>query len=53
MGIYNCANALSETIDSILAQTYSNWELVLCDDGSVDDTYRMETEYHMPFQTIF
>ena len=39
MGIYNCAPTLSEAIDSILAQTYSNWELILCDDGSTDKSY--------------
>lgn len=39
MGIYNCAGTLSESIDSILAQTFENWELILCDDGSVDNTF--------------
>lgn len=45
MGIYNCASTLPEAIDSILAQTYTNWELILCDDGSVDDTFRVAAEY--------
>lgn len=45
MGIYNCASTLPEAIDSILAQTYTNWELILCDDGSADDTYRVAAEY--------
>ena len=45
MGIYNCASTLPEAIDSILAQTYSDWELILCDDGSADDTYRVASEY--------
>lgn len=39
MGIYNCAGTLSEAIESILKQTYTNWELILCDDGSRDCTY--------------
>lgn len=38
MGIYNCAPTLAEAIDSILAQTYADWELILCDDGSTDGT---------------
>lgn len=29
MGIYNCAPTLPEAIDSILAQTFSNWQLIL------------------------
>lgn len=45
MGIYNCAATLAEAVDSILRQTYTNWELILCDDGSVDDTYRIAAEY--------
>lgn len=39
MGIYNCADTLEEAVDSIQKQTYDNWELILCDDGSTDSTY--------------
>ena len=42
MGIYNCAATLPEAIDSILAQTFPDWQLVLCDDGSKDNTYAVE-----------
>ena len=45
MGIYNCALTLADAIDSVLAQTYTSWELILCDDGSTDDTYRIAAEY--------
>lgn len=45
MGIYNCAKTLPEAIDAILAQTYTNWELIMCDDGSKDDTILVATEY--------
>ncbi len=45
MGIYNCENTLAEAIDSILAQTYTNWELILCDDGSADGTYALAEKY--------
>ena len=44
MGIYNCAPTLKEAVASIQAQTYSNWELILCDDGSSDDTYAIAKE---------
>lgn len=45
MGIYNCESTLSEAINSILNQTYNNWELIMCDDGSSDDTYKVAMEY--------
>lgn len=45
MGIYNCASTLSESIDSVLNQTYTNWELIMCDDGSTDDTFDIAIEY--------
>ena len=39
MGIYNCAATLQEALDSLYAQTFKDFELVLCDDGSTDNTY--------------
>jgi len=45
MGIYNCASTLNEAVDSILAQTYTNWELILCDDCSTDNTYEIAQQY--------
>ena len=45
MGIYNCEKTLVRAIDSILEQTYADWELVMCDDGSKDGTYQLVTEY--------
>ena len=49
MGIYNCAATLPEAIDSILAQTFSDWQLVLCDDGSKDNTYTVAKAYQEKF----
>ncbi len=45
MGIYNCEGTLSEAIDSILHQTYSDWELIMCDDGSADHTLDIAYKY--------
>ena len=45
MGIYNCGETLGEAIESIISQTYTNWELVMCDDGSTDNTYIIAQEY--------
>ncbi|MCR5636945.1 MAG: glycosyltransferase [Clostridiales bacterium] len=44
MGIYNCSSTLKEAVDSIMAQTYENWELIMCDDCSSDDTYSVALE---------
>ncbi|MBR0453376.1 MAG: glycosyltransferase, partial [Bacteroidales bacterium] len=35
---YNSSRFVVETIESILAQTYTHWELLITDDGSTDDT---------------
>ena len=41
MGIYNCADTLEQAVASIQNQTYTNWELILCEDGSSDNTYKI------------
>lgn len=45
MGIYNCADTLPDAIDSILRQTVTDWELILCDDGSADCTCEVAEAY--------
>lgn len=44
-GIFNCANTLPEAIESILSQTVTDWEWILCDDASQDDTYAVAKRY--------
>ena len=36
--VYNCEKYLPETIKSIITQTYSNFEIILIDDGSTDSS---------------
>ena len=42
---YNYAAYLPETIESVLDQTYTNWELVICDDGSTDLSVEVISRY--------
>lgn len=49
MGIYNCADTLPEAIESILNQTVQDFELILCEDGSQDDTYAVALEYQKQY----
>ncbi|GGD14944.1 glycosyltransferase family 2 protein [Flavobacterium orientale] len=42
---YNRAHLICETLDSILAQTYPNWECIIVDDGSTDDTDAVVGKY--------
>lgn len=41
MGVYNCAATVEEAIQSIIDQTVTDWEFIICDDGSSDDTYEV------------
>ena len=43
--VYNAGNYISTCIDSILNQTYSNFELILINDGSKDDSLSILKEY--------
>lgn len=54
MGVYNCADTLGESIQCIINQSYKNWELIVCDDGSIDDTYKVAEKYEkaMPDKII-
>lgn len=45
MGIYNSEKTLGQAIESVLSQTYDNWELIMCDDGSCDSTFDVAKSY--------
>ena len=45
MATYNGEAYLKQQLDSILTQTYTNWKLVIRDDGSTDGTLGIITSY--------
>lgn len=45
MGAYNCARTLPEAIAAIQHQTVSDWEFIICDDGSSDETWQVASEF--------
>lgn len=45
MGIYNCEATLKESLESIINQSYENWELIICDDFSTDNSLTLAKAY--------
>lgn len=42
---FNRAHLIRETLDSVIIQTHQNWECIIVDDGSTDDTLNVLKEY--------
>lgn len=42
---HNSSDFISQAIDSVLAQTYGNWEMIIVDDCSTDNTVEIVEEY--------
>lgn len=45
MPVYNCERFLSESIESVISQSYKNWELLIVDDGSKDHSVSIIKSY--------
>lgn len=53
MACYNCEKTIGKAIASILAQTYTNWIMICCDDGSTDRTHQILKEYKKQYPDKF
>jgi glycosyltransferase involved in cell wall biosynthesis len=53
MPVLNCGSTLDASIQSILNQTFSDWELLVIDDGSTDETLSVVRAYSDPRIRVF
>ena len=49
---YNRASYLNRSVDSIINQTHTNWELLIIDDGSTDETLSLVKVYLNRFPNV-
>ena len=49
---YNCGKFIGETIESVQRQTYINWEMIIVDDCSTDDTKNVVEKYQQQDERI-
>lgn len=45
MGVYNGVKTMDAAIESICAQSFKDWEFIICDDASTDDTWKQLNEW--------
>ncbi len=45
MPVYNGEKFVGEAIESVINQTYKNWELIIVDDGSIDNSKKVIAQY--------
>lgn len=49
---YNCGNYIEKTIKSVINQTYENWEMIIVDDCSTDNTEKIVRKYQQQYPNI-
>ncbi|EJL6386193.1 glycosyltransferase family 2 protein [Vibrio parahaemolyticus] len=52
MPSYNSESTISESIDSVICQKYRDWELIIVDDRSTDDTWQIIQKYVKRYNNI-
>lgn len=53
MGVYNCAETIDVAIDSIMNQTYNDYEFIICDDASTDNTFELVEKWSKKYPGVF
>ena len=53
MAVHNCAKTVDKAIQSIMDQTYTNWVMIICDDGSTDNTLAVVKGYEEKYPDKF
>jgi len=46
MPTFNRANTIKKSIESVILQSYKNWELIIVDDGSIDETEKLVSSFN-------
>lgn len=52
MGVYNCADTLQSALDSLFNQTFQDFEIIICDDGSRDTSYQIAIQNQLEHPNI-
>ena len=53
MPTYNCEKYIGKAIDSVIQQTYTDWELYIIDDCSTDQTISIVEKYKQDYPNIY
>lgn len=53
MSVYNSSDTIEKSINSILSQTYDNWEFIICNDCSTDNTIEILNKYKTEYPDKF
>jgi glycosyltransferase involved in cell wall biosynthesis len=51
--VFNCENYLEEAIESVLAQTYQTFEIIVVDDGSTDESAEVVKRFGPPVRYYY